>query len=387
MKITYLYPSLHYPGGISRILTLKMNYLADVLGHEVSIVTYSQFDKGFFFQLSENVKQLHLDIRRNTVFNGNFLSKKNQERQFLKQYKSRLELFLKQNPQDILITTTFGLEYKFLYKLKDKSKKIGEFHFAFNKSPLSTLKTLKDVKHPKDILDVMARRTYIKSIRGLDHFVLLTKRDLQSWKKIFPNTSYISNPISLSTDKTSSCISKTVLAVGRFHYQKGFDYLIDVWRLVAQKHPDWQLRIVGNGEEENKVRNLIKKYNLEDSITIIPPSLQVDLEYLNSSIYVMTSRFEGLPLVLIEAMHFGLPLVSFDCECGPSDLIEDGINGYLSQVGDTSTLADHINHLIENPSLRKQMGDASREKSFNYQVKPILEQWDNLFKSLINKTK
>lgn len=383
MKITYIYPSLHYPGGISRILTIKMNYLADVLGYDVTILTYSQFDKGFFFQLSENVKQLHFDIRRNTIFNGNFLSKKIQEREFLKQYKSDLELFLKQNPQDILITTTFGLEYKFLYKLKDKSKKIGEFHFAYNKSLLSTLKTLKDVKHPKDILDVMARRSYIKSIRGLDHFVLLTKRDLQSWNKLFSNTSYISNPISLSTDKTSSCSSKTVLAIGRFHYQKGFDYLIDVWRQIAQKHLDWKLRIVGNGEEEAKIRDLINKYNLQDSITIISPSQQVNLEYLNSSIYVMTSRFEGLPLVLIEAMHFGLPIVSFDCECGPSDLIEDGINGYLSKVGDTYALADHIHHLIENPSLRKQMGEANREKSFNYKLEPIMKQWDNLFKTLL----
>lgn len=385
MKITYIYPSLHYPGGISRVLTLKMNYLADVMGHEVSIITYSQFDKGIFFPLSPLVKQMHFDIRRNTNFEGSFFKKKKEEYIFLKTLRHHIEDFLEIKPQDIVITTTFGLEHKFLYKLKDASKKIGEFHFAFNKSPLSALKNFGEVRHPKDILDLFARRNYINSISGLDAFVLLTKQDMISWKRHFKNLYHIPNPITLETNQISEVKSKNVLAIGRFHHQKGFDYLVRIWDKVVKQHPDWTLKIVGDGEQETAIRNFIKKNDLENNICIIKPKPDVHKEYLDASIYVMTSRFEGLPLVLIEAMHFGLPIVSYDCQCGPSDLVKNETNGYLTPVGDIDKTAEHICELIENPDLRSKFGLANRKKSFNYKVAPIMETWESLFKKIIKQ--
>lgn len=385
MTITYLYPSLHYPGGISRVLTLKMNYLADVLGYTITLITYSQFDKGIFFPLSPNIKMINLDLRRNTLFEGSYLSKKQQERRFLADYRKQLEAFLQQHPQDIVISTTFGLEYKFLYRLKDKSKKIGEYHFSYPQSPLGRLKTIRQVRHPKDLLDLLARRAYIKCLNGLDRFILLTQRDQANWQPTLHNTHVLPNPITLKSEQTSTCTPKTVLAIGRLHYQKSFDQLIEAWRLVHAQNPDWTLKIVGNGEEEAKIRNLIKTYQLEDVVSIVPPSIDVHQDYLNSSIYAMTSKAEGLPLVLIEAMHFGLPLVSYDCECGPSDLIEEGINGYLVPLGDYRLLAQRINHLIENPELRLKQGQAGRQRSFNYSIEAIMSQWLSLFNDLLSK--
>jgi glycosyltransferase involved in cell wall biosynthesis len=181
--------------------------------------------------------------------------------------------------------------------------------------------------------------------------------------------------------------NKQVIAVGRYDYQKGFDRLIESWRMVYERFPDWKLKITGDGELRNELELLIDKYHLSDVIELKKSASDILEEYLNASVLVMSSRYEGLPMVLLEAMSVGLPMVAFECKCGPKDVIADGENGFLVPEGDVQVLAERIIQLIENPFLRKKMGQAAKIKSGRYAEPTIMEQWIKLFDNLLDERK
>lgn len=168
-----------------------------------------------------------------------------------------------------------------------------------------------------------------------DNIVTLTKKDKSLWessiKKIKANIVTIHNPSSYGKiEMTPHKLNyKVVLAVGRLTYQKGFDDLISTWANICKCNADWTLRIVGSGEDEKRLKEQAKQLNILDRIDFIPATKNIEQYYKTSTFYCMSSRFEGLPMVLIEAQAFGLPIVSFDCDCGPSDIIDDGVNGFL----------------------------------------------------------
>jgi len=170
--------------------------------------------------------------------------------------------------------------------------------------------------------------------------------------------------------------------VGRFYAQKGFDMLIEAWGIVAEKYPEWQLNIYGNGEFKDQLNAQIKEKGLTSSITLKDPVSNIVDKYTESSAYVMSSRFEGFGMVLIEAMACGLPVISFDCPDGPSDIIKDGEDGLLVENGNISKLADSILKLIENEDLRIRMGQKARENVKRYNHDIIMQKWVELFHTL-----
>ena len=213
--------------------------------------------------------------------------------------------------------------------------------------------------------------------------VTLTKGDAQNWKKTkrvetIPNFSIM--PIS----KYSDCKPKRVIAVGRLEWQKGYDRLIDIWKLVAIKHPDWQLDIFGEGDLERELKNAIEKAKL-NNISIHPYTNDISKEYAASSICVLTSRYEGFSLVILEAMRHGVPCITFDCPYGPKDLVDHEKCGFVIDNGNINQFAERLNYLMDHDKIRMHFSKAAVNKSQSYQEDMIMNQWKHLFESLVSK--
>jgi glycosyltransferase involved in cell wall biosynthesis len=208
---------------------------------------------------------------------------------------------------------------------------------------------------------------------------VLTKRDAENWGN-FANIKQIYNVLPFYPDQSAELETKRIISVGRFTSQKGFDLLIEAWNLIHYQLPDWQLDIFGAGEDEEMLRSLIRKKCLDNSINIHPPTKDIIKEYLNSSIYVLSSRYEGFGMVLLEAMACGLPCVSFDCPSGPSEIILNNVDGFVVENGNVDRLAEKIKLMATDIRLRKEMGRKSKENIKRFLPENIMKEWDELFK-------
>ena len=383
MNIVYFYPHLKHAGGIERILTAKANYMADVLGYNVTIITYRQFNGKNYFNLSEDVVQINLDIEDPSIFKNNDYKKKDYKK-FLFTYKNLIEDFLLKNPQDIAISLFFGKEFNFLPLIKDNSKKILELHFNFQQTTLINKKEIIKLKNFQDLKNFYYINKLEKIISMYDKLVVLSKNDLKNWQKKFKNATYIYNFSPIKHTGEVSLNSKSVISVGRLTHQKGFDRLISAWKIVNEKHPDWILNIFGNGELENDLKNQIKSLGLESNINIKSSTKNIANEYLKSSLYVMSSRFEGFPMVLLEASQLGLPCVSFDCNYGPSEIIINEYDGYLVEQENINSFAEKIIFLIDNENIRKNFSIRSIKKMEKFDIEIIMNNWKYLFENMIN---
>jgi len=213
---------------------------------------------------------------------------------------------------------------------------------------------------------------------------LLTNNDAKHYK-FHKNAVVIPNSLSFIPKKQSLLENKIILAVGRLCYQKGFERLIEAIALIRKKCNGWQVKIIGNGEDKENLLKHIKETNLEQIITILPPTDKIENEYCNASIYVMSSRYEGLPMVLIEAKSYGVPIVSFNCPEGPSDIIRDGIDGFLVEKDNVKLLSEAILKLIENVELRKSFGNEAVKDIDRFKPACVGILWDKLFAGLIAK--
>ena len=379
MKIFYFISSLSNSGGIERIVTLKANYLAENTLHEIVIVTSDDKDQPSFFSLSKKVRLLQLDINYSETLQHNiirrtfeYLGKQARHKQILKQ-------LLKKEKPDILIST-FGLEMPVVAEVKFGGKRILEYHFSKNSK-------FKEFKYNhRNILWFFLEHVRCKMnsfyIRRYDKFVVLTGQDRKLWNmknniEVIPN--FISNDILFSE---YSQYSNIVIAVGRFSVQKGFDRLLEIWRKVQDYSKDWKLLLVGNGECEGLLREKIEKYNLSDSVQLEQSTTRIYDFYKKAAIYVMTSRYEGFPMVLLEAKAFGLPTIAFDCECGPQEIIKDGKNGFLIKDDDEDDFIKKLLLLIQNSELRKKMSDNMLQGLDAYSEKNVMKQWIDLFDNL-----
>jgi glycosyltransferase involved in cell wall biosynthesis len=175
---------------------------------------------------------------------------------------------------------------------------------------------------------------------------------------------------------------KRVLAVGRIVDQKGFDLLVKAWHIAHPKAPDWKLRIVGAGKLQKDLEKLIQSLGVSQSVEILPPTKDVVAQYKQASIFALSSRHEGLPLVLIEAMAMGLPAVSFDCETGPSDIVIDGKTGILVPPLDTDKMAEAFVSLMTDQEKRMEFSKNAIEASAKFGIEAIVDQWEQLFNQL-----
>ena len=383
MRIVYIINSLSYKGGAERVISEKMNYMATHWGYDVSIITCYQFPETMpnSYYLSDKVRQINLCITSHLRYNYRYPKRLWVEWKYARLLRSKLEETVNSINPDILI----GLGYTMadvVCKLKCKAIKVIESHEARiytkrfylydNHSPL------------QKFYYKLARNRYLSTIdKNADVVVTLTKGDAQNWKKAkrveaIPNFSIM--PIS----KYSDCEPKRVIAVGRLEWQKGYDRLIDIWKLVAKKHPDWQLDIFGEGGLETNLKEIIKDAKLSN-VSIHSYTKNISEEYAASSICALTSRYEGFSLVILEAMRHGVPCITFDCPYGPKDLVDQEKCGYVIEDGNINQFAEKLSYLMDHFDIRKQFSKAAINKAQSYHEDIIMNQWKLLFESLISK--
>lgn len=379
MKLVYCILDYHSPGGTDRTLSIQANYFAEK-GHEVHIVsTENPSAAEPFYKFSGKIKFHNLKINYHEV-DGRLNPVCILKRIYLGNlHRKRLSKLLETIKPDITVGL-MGHETSFLASMKDGSRKVAQFHF---------FRYFKDIEYKYNSVPLLKKwfaqvkefRKW-KHIKDYDAFVVLTKEDAENWKE-FDNVYVIPNALPFDCTETSDCENKLVLSVGRLVYQKGYDILVRAWKKVNDIHKDWKLVIYGKGEDYDKITEEIKINNLQDSFLICPPAGNIQDKYKDASIYVLSSRYEGFGMVLMEAMSCGVPSVSFTCPCGPSDIVKDGEDGFLVPVGDVEMLAERICRLIENDELRKAMGQNARNNMQRYSVDKVMKEWEKLFERLL----
>lgn len=363
MKVAYIIESMCNSGGMERVLSVCANALCQDV--EVSIITIYQMGRPCYFPIDDKISCYDLGLEN--VANKKLL-------------KKRMADFLTGHHFDIVVSMG-GIDMYYLHSVKDGSKKLFWFHFA-----IDIAKTTWIGPNPNLLKKIKAQLQTWKRIyyaRKYDKIVVISKADLEAWKKYTNKVVCIYNPVTIGNPVQADLSSKKVISVGRLDYQKGFDYLIDAWGLVAEKHKDWLLDIYGEGPLREELQCQIDKQGLHNSVRLCGRTPNITEKYAQHSIYVMSSRAEGLGLVLIEAASCGLPLISYDCPSGPSEIVTDEENGYLiPHVGDIDAMAEKICLLIENAELRKQMGEKAKLMVDKFSPLKIKEQWINLFDSI-----
>lgn len=377
MKIVYIYTSFTIAGGADRVVIEKANYLAEH-GYEVMIVTDSQKNRSPFFPISPNVKLCDLAIDFEMEYKyippiRIFIYLK-----LMKRYKKCLHnLLLKERPDFVI--STLGREIDFLTDINDGSIKIGESHIA--KPYIRNLHLLDRT----GLFHRFVARRWMKKVSDncekLDALVLLTEKDAKNWKNV-KRTYTIPNALPFYPNQVSTCNNTKAIFVGRMSEQKGYDFLINAWSLVHEKHPDWILNIYGDGEDRERIKKFIYGKGLETVIVLNKTTKDIQEKYLESSICILSSRFEGFGMVLLEAMACGVPCVAFDCPYGPADIIKNGEDGFLVHYLDYIELSKRICEIIENTDLRKKMGKSAKQNVLRFSKDFIMNKWIDLFSDL-----
>ena len=379
MKIIYCTHSTYNPGGMERVLLNKVTYLSALPEWEVSVVTTDQHQRPSFYPFPEKVRMTDLEINYSDDNDKGIWKKITSYLCKRKEHKRKLTALLLKEKPDIVVSL-YPSESSFIPDIKDGSKKVLELHFN---------KFFRIQYGRKGIIGLIDRwrtRQDERIVRRFDKFVVLTNEDKGYWGGL-PNIEVIPNAAIHVSKNYSEVKNKRVIAVGRLDYQKGFDRLIQAWKLVQHtgRFSDWKLDIFGQGECREMLQQMIDKQGLQNTVKINPPTNAILNEYVHSSLLVMSSNYEGFGMVLVEAMSCGVPVISFDCKCGPKDIIQPGINGLLVPNGDIQALADAMMKVMEDEAYRKMLSLNARKVVDTYSEQAVMSQWILLFTSITAK--
>jgi glycosyltransferase involved in cell wall biosynthesis len=363
MKLLYITNGITGPGGLERILSLKASSLAENYGYEVNVLSLNELGIKSFYDFSSTIKFHNIEVKGNSL--NYFIS-----------YTKGMRRKVSEISPDIIIVCDDGLKGFFLPLLLGKPcPMIYERHVSknifFNENSRFFAKFFTKIKFL--LMNFLAK--------NYDKFIILSEGTREEWK--LDNIMVVPNMISFYPNEAAKLSNKTVVAVGKQSYQKGYDRLLQSWVSVNKKHPDWVLNIYGKSDSSQKLLKLATKLNIKESVFFFEPVKNIDQKYLESSIYVMSSRYEGFPMVLLEAMACGLPCVSFNCPTGPEDIIKNGEDGFLIENNDTEEFALAINFLIENEDQRQIFGNKARRNIERFNSESIMSVWDSLLRSLL----
>ncbi|MBO5548478.1 MAG: glycosyltransferase family 4 protein [Prevotella sp.] len=377
LKIVYCTPALYLAGGVERVLTLKANYFAEHFGYDITIILTEGKGKPFAYPLSDKIKVVNLDINFEELWTCSFIKKVFVYLKKQRIYKKKLTDELMRIRPDIT-DSLLRREINFINDIPDGSKKIGELHV--NRSNYRNFEA-NETNWFKELFSKLWLHSLISKLRRLQRFVVLTQEDAVAWYEL-DNVVAIPNPVSFKVLNQSPLTSKRVIAVGRYAYQKGFDMLLKAWKIVESQSEEWCLDIYGDGDRSSYERLLEELEVNPQRCRLNGPTQKIQEEYVNSSVFVVSSRFEGLSMAMLEAISCGLPIVAFACPCGPRDVIDDGENGILVKNGNIEQLAEKLLYLIEHPLKRTMMGEKARIKSEQYKIENLSKIWQELFESL-----
>ena len=382
MKIAYCVNSIRYLGGIQRVTVVKANALAELPGNEVYIIATDNKSGPVVQDLSPKVHLIDLDI--------NYYNR-NQERSMLTNlivgmakgipHKKALTKVLRQINPDVVISV--GMSEKFmLTSMRNRSWKIiREFHSEKNYRSKHAYSLFKKIQGKlSDFYE------FHYADKKYDRIVVLTDEDKETNWQGWDNVSVVPNPVSFKCDSPSLLTEKSVISMGRLEHVKNFTSLISAFKIVAKKHPDWILKIFGDGTLRESLQNQINESGLQNNVFLMGFSNDMESALRQSSIFAFSSLVEGFALVIVEAMECGLPAVSYQCPCGPKDIITEGKDGFLVPVNDEQMLAERICSLIENEDLRRKMAVEARLRAQYYHVESIAQRWMALFNEVIAKS-
>ena len=361
MTIVYNIAATWNPGGMERALALKANWLA-AHGYRIVVVTTDQRGLPPAFAMNPSIAFYDLGIDYDLNNGASFASKLLQYPLKQCKHRHRLSRLLKELKPDITVSM-FNNDAAFIPRIQDGSRKVLEIHFS----------RFKRLQYGRTglwaLADKWRNRQDAATVRRYNRFVVLTEEDRGYWGAL-DHIRVIPNPRTFTFDAPATLESWTVLAVGRYTHQKGFDLLLQAWKQIDTE--GWTLRIAGSGEDLGEL----------PANVVTGPAAGIRQEYLDAAFLVMSSRYEGLPMVLLEAQAAGLPAVSFACKCGPRDVITDGVDGILVPEGDVSGLAAGMQRLMADAGLRRTMGAAAYRNSERYDKERIMALWEDLFQGL-----
>ena len=362
--IAFIIEADYNSGGMERMLTTMANRLTEWF--DITIITAFNEGRESFFTISETVKQVDLGLAQDDYPSGKLRKKA---------YRERLEAYLVAHRQDVCISLG-SLEYGFLSRIKDGSKKVLWFHFALNYDLLTT--HVSSISLVNRCVGRLRQARRLLCARGYDRVVVLSEADARQWRRFVRHVSVIYNPVTIKPQRVVDYSVRRAMAVGRLDRQKGFDTLIAAWKKVVARYPYWQLDIYGDGPQKEKLQRLIAAEGLQQSVFLRGRADYVASEYASHSLFVLSSRYEGFGLVLVEAGICGLPLVSFDCQQGPAEIItsENGI--LVRPVGDSNALATAICKLTGDAALRQNMGQHALGLASRFNLDDIAGQWKKM---------
>lgn len=357
-KICIFNESISRSGGIERV-TVNLANMWMKQGYDVEVITLDNCITPFYdLDAYVNVRTLDLNVKDES-----------QNRVYIFGMAIwRLRKIIKQEKYDFLISIwTSRALIGILSTIGTMTKVIACEHIAYEKANFPFY-MLRYILYP-----------------FADAIISLTQRDMLKYKKLNNNSyvveNYLDDDFFLEVNKDRS---KIVLSVGRQTEQKGFDLLLRAWYEIYSKYPEWKLVIVGDDTIDVKYAKYIKKQrcelNLEKSVVIMPAQKNMLDLYRKASIYTMASRYEGLPLVLVEAMATGLPVISFDCPTGPKEIIINDNIGVLVENGNIEELSNAIEKLILDENKRLELAINSRKSAIGkYSRKVIADKWEVVF--------
>jgi glycosyltransferase involved in cell wall biosynthesis len=365
LKIVFLTNQFYLHGSIEKMLAKKLNYLEAVLGYEVILCTTEHKGNPFVYPVNNNVR--HVDLWINYHREKSYFHPKNLWKS-IAHYRT-LRSFLESEQPDVVVSVNYTPEQFLLPFICKHIPKVKEFH----SSGVSMVK-------PTNLPGKLKHRLF-KIFGKYDALVVLNDDECNYYP--FTQLHVIPNFISIPKETPDLAKEKTILAAGRIAPVKQFGHLVQAWSLIADQHPDWEVKIFGDGDPEltRKLEDQINALKIS-TIRLMGSTAQLDTEMQKASIYAMTSSTECFPMVLLEAQAVGLPIVSYDCPHGPRNIVTHEVNGLLTPSNEIPDFAEALNSLINNKDLRKSMGETAKENIKIYDEEQIMQQWVALFTRL-----
>ncbi|MGV4415216.1 glycosyltransferase family 4 protein [Chryseobacterium sp. T1] len=355
LKLLYITNGINGAGGLERVLSIKASYLADKMGYEVHILVLNDAHFQPFYQFSDKITFHSIDVKGNPL-------------QYFWSYKKGIQQIADEVRVDVISVCDDGLKgFTIPSFLKTTAKVIYERH--------ASIEMNKNTGFMGKLSTILMK---IQSSK-FDQFIVLTPANVKEWK--IKNIVVIPNPLSFVSTKNNLLDRKKVIVVGSHSYNKGYDKLLTIWKKVEAKFPDWELNIYGKIDKDETFVKVAKRLELQE-VNFHHPISDIKSQYEDSSIMLLTSRSEGFGMVLIEAMACGVPCVSFDCPSGPGDIISDKEDGFLVEDQNEEAFTVVLEQLMSNHELRKKIGVKGKENVERFSIPKVLEQWDQLFKSL-----
>lgn len=364
VKLLYITNGITGSGGLERVLSVKASLLAEPYGYEVHILALNEPERQQpFFKFSDKI------IRHNLKLGGNPLN-------YMLSYRNGIKIMVSQIQPDVISVCDDGLKGFFIPKILGKKIPVV---YERHVSKLISLADRQGLgKKAAELQFTLMNRL----AKGFDAFVVLTEGNKNEWKDL-KNLVVIPNPLPFYPEASAPLTSKKVIAVGKYSHQKGFDLLLEAWAKLPQHLNDWELHLYGKQDRLQTLTQQAEQLGVAGQVKFHGPDPEIEARFMESSVFVLSSRYEGFGMVIIEAMACGLPVVSFDCPYGPSDIITDNEDGFLVANGDLDIFAKKLQLLLENQHLKTQMGRSAKQNVQRFLPQNVVPLWDSLFKKIL----